>query len=113
MRLRRPDLVLLDVAMPEMDGFEVLAKMHCEPALAAVPVVLLTGTSYVDDKVAQPGSRMIIRRPEGMRPAEALRCLGAIIDVLEPRYNDHETAGQRGAETSRVGTKADPELQNA
>jgi len=37
-----PDLVLLDVTLPDADGFEVLAKMRQHPALKGVPVIMLT-----------------------------------------------------------------------
>jgi PAS domain S-box-containing protein len=38
----RPDLVLSDVMMPEMDGYELLAALRRDPAISAVPVVLLS-----------------------------------------------------------------------
>jgi DNA-binding response OmpR family regulator len=38
-----PDLVLLDVMLPDIDGFEVLGRMRQHPALKAVPVIMLTG----------------------------------------------------------------------
>lgn len=38
----RPDLVLLDLQMPEMDGFAVLRKMRSDPQLASVPVIMVT-----------------------------------------------------------------------
>jgi CheY-like chemotaxis protein len=38
----KPDVVLLDLKMPEMDGFEVLRTMRAEPALNGVPVVVLS-----------------------------------------------------------------------
>ena len=41
-RTTRPDLVLLDILLPEMEGFEVLERMHADPALAAIPVVVLS-----------------------------------------------------------------------
>src|SRR3954468_4296279 len=37
-----PDLILLDVMMPEMDGFEVCAKLKANPDLAAIPVIFVT-----------------------------------------------------------------------
>lgn len=40
-----PDLAILDVMMPEMNGFEVLAKMREMPETASTPVIMLTGVS--------------------------------------------------------------------
>lgn len=42
---RAPDVVLLDVRMPGMDGFETCEKLHRLPGLADIPVIFLTGTS--------------------------------------------------------------------
>lgn len=41
-RADRPDLVLLDLMMPQMDGFEVLRQLKADPVTAAIPVVLVT-----------------------------------------------------------------------
>lgn len=42
-RPQRPDLVLLDVVLPDADGFDVLAKVRQHPALRRTPVIMLTG----------------------------------------------------------------------
>lgn len=42
-----PDVILLDVMMPEMDGFEVCRRLRADPALATVPIILLTA---LDDR---------------------------------------------------------------
>jgi twitching motility two-component system response regulator PilG len=44
-RESRPDLVISDVRMPEMNGFELCAALRADPALRATPVVLLTALS--------------------------------------------------------------------
>lgn len=48
----RPDLVLLDLNLPRKDGREVLSEMKAEPALKAIPVVVLT-TSTAEKDVLQ------------------------------------------------------------
>ena len=40
---QRPDIVIADLKMPLMDGFELLGRVRSEPALQAIPVLLLTG----------------------------------------------------------------------
>ena len=43
-----PDLVVCDLTMPQMDGYQVLAAMHNNPALADIPVIFLTALSAPD-----------------------------------------------------------------
>ena len=44
----RPDVVLLDVSMPVLSGFEVLDRLKADPATASLPVVMLTARSDYD-----------------------------------------------------------------
>ncbi len=46
----RPDLILLDVEMPGVDGYTVCRQLKANPALAAVPVIFLTGRATVEDE---------------------------------------------------------------
>lgn len=46
----RPDLILLDVMMPGMDGYEVLARLRCNPATVDIPVIFVTALADVDDE---------------------------------------------------------------
>jgi CheY-like chemotaxis protein len=88
MRASRPDLVLLDLAMPDLDGFDVLKEMRKEPALAEVPVILITAVSLADHFLMQRSRRIVIHRPDGLHLVETLRCLETVIGVLEPRYDE-------------------------
>jgi len=44
-----PDLVLLDLLMPKMNGFEVLEKLKADPELAPIPVLILTNLGQKED----------------------------------------------------------------
>ena len=88
LRERPPDLLLLDLIMPGVDGFMVLEAMRREPRLVGIPVIVLTATSLAEDALSQCRGEVVIRRPEGLRPAEVLRCLGAVVGVLEPHYDE-------------------------
>lgn len=46
-----PDIVLLDVMMPEMDGFEVCCRIKAEPATALLPVIMVTALNEQSDRV--------------------------------------------------------------
>lgn len=45
----KPDLVLLDIILPKMDGFEVLANAKQDPEASKIPVILLTNLSQKDE----------------------------------------------------------------
>ncbi|HZB90252.1 MAG TPA: PleD family two-component system response regulator [Stellaceae bacterium] len=47
----RPDIILLDVMMPEMDGFETCRRLKADPHTADIPVVMVTALSEVSDRV--------------------------------------------------------------
>jgi len=47
----KPDLILLDIMMPEMDGFEVCQRLKADPATRDIPVIFLTAKTETDDIV--------------------------------------------------------------
>lgn len=46
----KPDLILLDVMMPEMDGYEVCSRLKADPATREIPVIFLTGQTGAEDE---------------------------------------------------------------
>ncbi len=50
-RAQAPDLILLDIMMPEMDGFEVCRELKADPHLAHIPVLFISALGEVDPKV--------------------------------------------------------------
>ena len=54
----KPDLILLDVTMPEMDGYEVCARLKADPETAAIPVVFLTARTEAEDEAKGVRARL-------------------------------------------------------
>ncbi|MEE9555297.1 MAG: response regulator [candidate division Zixibacteria bacterium] len=61
----KPDLILLDIMMPFMDGYEVCAALKSDPTLAGIPVLFLTGKDANDDdgKSFKSGGDLFIKKP--------------------------------------------------
>ncbi len=51
MRRRRPDVIVLDVVMPGMDGLEVCERLRTDPTFAGVPILFLTAKGDVEDRI--------------------------------------------------------------
>ncbi len=49
MKEEKPDIILLDLILPGMDGFEVLAKIKDDPEVENIPVVILSNLGQRDD----------------------------------------------------------------
>jgi len=66
----RPQLILLDVMMPDMDGYEVTRRLRTNPDLARIPIIMFTAKALVDDKVAgfEAGADDYLTKPT--HPAE-------------------------------------------
>lgn len=76
----RPDLILLDLNMPRMDGRTFLAEMRADEELKAIPVVVLTTSQAEEDiiKSYRLGANCFVTKPVGL--AEFTRVVNAIED---------------------------------
>lgn len=61
----RPDMVFMDITMPEMDGYEAATKIRQDPLLSEVPIIFLTGKSPDEDsgEAFRHGGTSYIRKP--------------------------------------------------
>jgi pilus assembly protein CpaE len=82
--LVRPDLILLDIMMPEMDGYEVTRRLRMHADLALIPIIMFTAKSMVDDKVAgfEAGADDYITKPT--HPVELTAHVRAVLSRSHP-----------------------------
>lgn len=74
-----PDLVILDIMMPDMDGYEVCSRLRDSPAMADLPIIMFTAKTRVDDKVAgfQAGADDYLTKP--VHPDELVSRVEAVL----------------------------------
>jgi CheY-like chemotaxis protein len=86
-----PVLILLDLKMPKVDGFQVLREVKQDPALRAIPVVVLTSSREEQDLVQTYGlgaNAYVVKPVEFHEFMEAVRSLGrfwAVVNEPPPR----------------------------
>ena len=112
---RPPELILLDVRMPGIDGFEVCRRMKEHPLLKDVPVIFLSAQYETDDKVrgfqlggvdfiAKPfqAEEILARTDAHVRLSRAQRALAEERATLEQRVQERTAELARNAESLRL-----------
>jgi two-component system cell cycle response regulator DivK len=81
-RAERPDLVLMDIQLPGINGIEALRQLRADPATAGVPVVAVTASAMTQDrqKILAAGFDAYQSKPISVRPF-----LELVRDVLDRR----------------------------
>jgi len=79
MRYRRPDLVLLDLMLPDVDGLVVLQQMRADPLLRDTPVVVVSARGEMED-VGELSGVVMVTKGGGFQPGELVRWMRAILD---------------------------------
>lgn len=95
-----PDLLILDVMMPGMDGFEVLRRVRGNPATAHLPVIMLSAKGEVRDRVTglRTGADDYITKPAD--PLELVARVEAVLARIQ-----RGTATERGRVFAFIGAK--------
>jgi CheY-like chemotaxis protein/MinD-like ATPase involved in chromosome partitioning or flagellar assembly len=75
----RPDLILLDLMMPDLDGYEVARRLRADSNLAHIPIIMFTAKTMLDDKVAgfEAGADDYLTKPT--HPSELIAHVKALL----------------------------------
>jgi signal transduction histidine kinase/CheY-like chemotaxis protein len=82
LRKRQPDVMLLDLIMPGMDGLEVLEEKSQDPAISDIPVVVISSRDPTGEAIVS--DRLTIARSGGLSVRRLLACVQAVSEVLSP-----------------------------
>ncbi len=111
----KPDIILLDVMMPGLDGFETCRRIKADPAMARIPVVMVTALSDVADRVKglEAGADDFLTKPINdlalMARVRSLLRLKMIMDewrLREATYNQFVGSPDEGAIPNITGGHA-------
>jgi CheY-like chemotaxis protein len=79
-RLHQPDLVLLDLGLPDLDGYQVVQRMRSTPEWQHIPIIIVSAQDSVDEQRPLTGG-MLIAKSEGLTPGEIVRWSHAVVDT--------------------------------
>jgi len=79
-----PDLLLLDLIMPEVDGFALLDALQARPEFAKIQVAVITATDYANQMLASHHGSVWIGKGASLSVQQVLRYLQAILQVTPP-----------------------------
>lgn len=102
-RAIQPDIVLLDIIMPRMDGIEVLTHMHNDAVLSSIPVIIISnsGQAVEIEKATALGAKDYLVKAE-FDPQEVLDKMSALLRVM----GKEKDAGSADAVPEKTGTTA-------
>lgn len=102
---QRPDLILLDVMMPGMDGYQVAKLLRENPETAKIPILMFTAKSQLDDKVTgfESGADDYLTKPT--HPAELYAHVKALLARSPRRDEESEPARKKAVMIGVLATR--------
>jgi signal transduction histidine kinase/CheY-like chemotaxis protein len=82
LRTRRPDVMLLDLVMAGIDGFQVLEEKGRDPAIRDIPVIVISSRDPTGDPVVS--NTLTVTHGSGLSARNLLACIQAIGEILSP-----------------------------
>jgi CheY-like chemotaxis protein len=82
LRERQPDVVLLDLIMPGMDGFQVLRAKAQDPAIRDIPVIVISSRDPSGEPIVS--DTLVVTRSGGLSARALLTCIQAVSGALAP-----------------------------
>ena len=76
-----PDLILLDLAMPNMDGFELMIKLQANPQTSSIPIVVSSASVFDADKQRSLAAGAKTFLPKPLEAEELIETLGILLDL--------------------------------
>jgi CheY-like chemotaxis protein len=82
LRERRPDVMLLDLIMPGMGGFQVLREKNQDPTIQEIPVIVVSAKDPSGEPIVS--DTLTVTRSGGLSMRDLLACIQAVSEVLAP-----------------------------
>lgn len=107
-RSSRPDLMIVDIMMPKLDGLTALSQIRQDPALAHAYIILLTGKATVDEKIAgfQQGADDYVTKPYSLAELKARVHAGIRLRAMHRSLTESQQILVRQEKLATIGVMA-------
>jgi signal transduction histidine kinase/CheY-like chemotaxis protein len=98
-RHHRPDLVLLDLMLPDMDGVQVIERVRTNLECQHIPIVIISAQDEMDHQMTLKGP-MVIGKADGLKASEVVQWIQNVIDATTRKWTPPQGADGRGLMTN-------------
>jgi len=82
LRERQPDAMMLDLVMPNMDGFQVLLEKNEDPCIREIPTIVISAKDPTGEPIVSDA--LTVTRNGGLSIGDLLACVQAFSEILAP-----------------------------